>query len=126
MTSQRVERINEMIRQDVAGALYRVINDPAFDHASVTIMRALISPDLRQARVFVSVRGAPEKQQDHLRILSHHRRELQSSIGRHVIMKYTPHLTFQLDESVELGGHVLDLIQEMEREHPEWKEPKPE
>lgn len=123
MSSQRVERINEMIRQDVAASLYRVINDPAFDHSAVTIMRAITSPDLRNARVYVSIRGDAKKQKEILHQLYVYRKELQASVGQHVVMKYTPHLTFELDESVERGGHVLDLIQEMEREHPEWAKP---
>jgi ribosome-binding factor A len=123
MSSQRVERINEMIRQDVAASLFRVIDEPSFDHSAVTVMRAIISPDLRHAKVFVSVRGDAAKRQGILRALLHHRKELQASIGKHVVMKFTPHLLFELDESVERGGHVLDVIQEIEKQHPEWTEP---
>ncbi len=126
MSSQRIERINEMIRQNVAASLYRVINDPKFDHSAVTVMRAITSPDLRNSRVFVSIRGAPEQRKALFHTLLHHRKELQAGLSKHVVMKYTPHLNFELDESVERGGHVLDIIQKLEAEHPDWKEEPPE
>lgn len=126
MSTQRVERISEMIRQDVAAALYRIVNDPGFDHSAITITHALVTPDLRHAKVFVSIRGDEEKKKVLLQRLLRHRKEFQASIGKNVVMKYTPHLVFELDESIALGGHVLEIINKMESEHPDWVEPKPD
>jgi ribosome-binding factor A len=125
MSTQRVERINEMIRQEVAASLFRIVNEEGFDHSAVTVTHVITSPDLRHARVFVSVRGDESKKQDILRKLARHRKDFQSSVARNVVMKYTPHLAFELDESIARGDHVLDLISKMEREHPEWVPPKP-
>ncbi len=124
MSTQRVERISEMIRQDVAASIYHIVNDPDFDPSAVTITHALVTPDLRHAKIFVSIRADEERKKRLLQLLFRHRKEFQASIGRNVVMKYTPHIVFELDQSIERGGHVLDLISKMETEHPDWVEKK--
>ncbi|MCS6770753.1 MAG: ribosome-binding factor A [Kiritimatiellae bacterium] len=125
MRPQRMTRINQLLRQEVAEYLFRLVNEPDFDPARVTVTRVLTTADLRQARVLVSVRGTPDEQQRSLALIRRHRVELQGLINRHIKMKYTPHLVFELDHSIAQGDHVLSLIAEMEAEHPEWSAPPP-
>ena len=121
MSSQRLVRINELIKQEVAEFMYRAMNEAGFDHSAITFTRVLTSSDLRQARVMVSIRGTPEEQEHRLRQLARHRKEFQDVIGRHIKMKYTPQIQFVLDESIAQGDNVLGIIAKMEEEHPEWK-----
>lgn len=122
MKGDRLTRINTLLQHELGDAMFRRINEPGFDPATVTITRVETSSNLRNARVYVSVLGDEPARQAALRHLLHHRADLQAMIGRTVTMKYTPHLTFKLDESLEEGDRILHLIQDLEREHPEWRD----
>ncbi len=123
MRPQRLTRINQLLRQEVAEQLFRLVNEPGFDAATVTVTRVLTSADLRHARVLVSVRGTPVEQEAALDLIRRHRVEIQNLINRHIKMKYTPQLLIELDHSIAKGDQVLSLLAEMEAEHPEWGEP---
>lgn len=124
MRPQRMTRINQLLRQEVAEYLFRLVNEPGFDVARVTVTRVITSADLRHARVLISVRGTPEEQEAALGHIRRHRVELQNLINRDIKMKYTPQLIIELDHSIAKGDQVLSLIAEMEAEHPEWDEPE--
>ncbi|MBW7908822.1 MAG: 30S ribosome-binding factor RbfA [Kiritimatiellae bacterium] len=125
MRPQRLTRINQLLRQEVAEQIFRLVNDPDFDAAAVTVTRVITSADLRHARVFVSVRGTPDEQKIALDLIRQQRVELQQIINRKIRMKYTPQLIIELDQSIALGDQVLSLIAEMEAEHPEWTDSEP-
>lgn len=114
MKADRITRVNELIRRELGIQLYRVVNRPDFDPAAVTFTHALTSVDLRSCRVLVSIRGEPPEQSRMLSILKQHRVEFQDAIHRNIVLRYTPHLHFVLDHSVEQGDQVLHLIQQME------------
>ena len=81
--------------------------------ALVTVTRVSTAPDLQQAEVYVSVMGSEEQKQHVLNLLLAYRREFQSVIARHVKIKYTPKLHFHLDRTIEKGGQVLALIEQL-------------
>jgi ribosome-binding factor A len=114
MSVKRLVRVNELIKQEVAAALYRVINDREFDLSAVSVTHVITSSDLRTARVLISIRDHVKQRTAILGQLQHHSAAIQSLLSRHVILKYTPKLKFELDESVELGDRVLKIISEME------------
>jgi ribosome-binding factor A len=97
------------------------MNDRGFDVSAVTVTGVETTSDLRSARVLVSIRGTPEKQQEMMQQIAGHRKEIQEILGENVILKYTPRLSFELDPSIARGDHVLRLIAEIEEGHPEWK-----
>lgn len=125
MRPERLTRINQLLKQEVAEQLFRLVNEPGFDAAAVTLTRVQTSSDLRHARVMISVRGSPEQKAEALRLIGQHRREFQDGINRRIKMKYTPQLSFELDESIAKGDDVLALISEMEADHPEWTDESP-
>ena len=102
MPGQRLARVNELLKREIAQTLFRVVPEEA-DVGRVTITQVQTSPNLRKARVFVSVRGNQNDQDDWIRILRRHRKEIQAVIGRNVVLKYNPQLMFILDHSVEEG-----------------------
>jgi ribosome-binding factor A len=116
-------RVNELVRQEIAAFLYREINDPGFDLSAVTVTQVITTTNLRQAKVMVSIRAAPAVQQAMLHRLRRHRVPIQEMLSKRVVMKYTPQVHFELDESIAKGDHVLHLISEIEAKHPEWPEP---
>mgnify|MGYP003587286848 CR=1 FL=1 len=115
MSVKRLERVNELLRRELAAALFRVMNEKGFDLSAVTVTRVVTGSDLRTARVMVSVRDHKQDREAILDRLRRHAPELQRHISRTVILKYTPKLTFELDESIEQGDHVLKIITDMEQ-----------
>jgi ribosome-binding factor A len=114
MSHRRITRVNELIRREIGEALFRLVNEREFDMAAVTVTRVSTSPNLRNARVYVSIRDHDEDRDAMMSLLRKHRRELQAQLGRNLTMKYTPRLSFHLDESIERGDHVLKLLSDIE------------
>lgn len=118
MSSKRIIRINELLRREIGDYLFRLPDEPDFDISAVMITRVITSPDLRAARVLVSIRNHKEQREAMLDVLRRHRAEIQKQISSNIVLKYTPRLTFELDTSVEKGDHVLSLLSELDKEHP--------
>lgn len=127
MSSHRIERVNELIHHSLAGLILRNVNEPGFNPAALTITHVITSADLHHARVLVSINAPPDQQQKMMGILRKNRGALQHEMSREVILKYTPHIAFELDQSLAQGDRVLGLISKLEAEHPEWPDrPDPE
>lgn len=114
MSIDRLTRVNQLVKQEVAESLFRVINDPGADIAAVTVTRVVTSANLRNARVFISIRGDQETQNRLLNLIKSHRRDIQASIAKNIVLKYTPQVSFEVDHSIEQGDHVLDVIARLE------------
>jgi ribosome-binding factor A len=116
MSVDRLTRINELLRREIAECLFRIMTEASFDLSAVTITRVQTSRSLRSARVMVSILGHENERQDLLNMLRRHRAEIQARINTDLVMKYTPRLSFVLDTSVEQGDHILDVLAELERD----------
>lgn len=114
MSSQRIDRVNELLQREIASGLYRLHTDEReLDLARITIARVICSPDLRKARVLVSVLQDSEEApdvEDVVRALNRKRKEFQSLLASHVVLKYTPHLQFVADDSLEGADRVLNIL----------------
>jgi len=111
----RTLRINEVVKRELSSILAREIN---FEGALVSINHVDVTSDLKNAHVFVSVLGS-DVAGSVLSKLASHRTTLQAELARHVTMKYTPHLIFHLDDSIERGARVIEILQEIEAPHGE-------
>ena len=103
-------RINEVVKRELSGIIAREIN---FEGTLVSINQVDVTSDLKNAHVFVSILGT-EPAESVMSKLASHRAALQAELARHVTMKYTPHLIFHLDNSIERGTRVIKIMQEME------------
>ena len=110
MGQDRLTRVNELLKREIASVLYREMAGTEFAFEEVTITRVETASNLRSARVYVSIRGSDEEAERILHELRHHRAHLQNLIHRDVILKYTPVLQFIRDPSVALGDRVLDVL----------------
>jgi ribosome-binding factor A len=106
----RLLRVNELVKRELSGIIAREIT---FDSAIVTVNHVDVSPDLKNAHVFVSVLGS-ETSSSVMAKLEEHRVSLQSELAKHVVLKYTPHLVFELDQSIERGARVIEILQELD------------
>lgn len=93
----------------------RKIKDPRIGFVTVTDVE--LSEDLKNARVFVSVMSAEDREPT-LEALNASRGFVRSEVGRRIRMKFTPDVTFRIDKSVEHGQRVDELLRAIE-EHRE-------
>ncbi len=103
-------RVNELLKRELSGIIAR---EMSFEGALVTINHVDVSADLKNAHVFVSVLGS-DLGENVISKLASHRATLQAELARHVTIKYTPHLIFHLDDSIERGARVIEILQEIE------------
>ena len=108
--TDRMRRVNEAVRQVLSEAVGD-LKDPRIGF--VTITGVDTSPDLRHARVFVSVFGSDEAQADSLAGLEAAHGVLQSRLAHELRIKRTPQLAFEYDPSVERGVRMTQLIDEL-------------
>ena len=106
----RLLRVNELLKRELCTLLVREMN---FENLLVTVNQVDMTPDLKSAHVYISVLGS-EGRAEVLPKLEANRAALQAGLSRHVVLKYTPHLVFHLDDSIERGSRVLEILQEIE------------
>jgi ribosome-binding factor A len=119
MPSRRIERINHLLRQEIAELLTREVKDATLHDAMISITDVETSADLRNAKVYFSVYGDEatiEAARAHLTRASgflHH------NLKERLDLRHTPHLEFVLDRSLARGDRIMRLMRtiEEEREH---------
>ena len=108
--SERMRRVNEAVRQVLSEAVGE-LKDPRLGFVTVTGVQT--SPDLRTARVYVSVLGSERKRERSLTALTSAHGVLQARIARELRLKRTPQLSFEYDPTVERGVRMSQLIDEL-------------
>lgn len=108
MASERMRRVNEVMREVIGDSISSELEDPRIGFVTVTAVET--SPDLRSARVFVSVLGDETARSRTLAALASAHGVLQAAIGRELRMKRTPTLSFHYDESLERGARLSRLL----------------
>jgi len=116
MPGPRMRRINEVLREVVGASIAGELSDPRIGFVTVTSVET--SPDLRTAKVFVSVLGDSEEREATLQGLRSSHGVLQSRIAAETRMKRTPTLTFHYDDTIEKASRVSELLEEGDDELP--------
>ncbi len=107
---ERMRRVNEAVREVLSEGVGR-LKDPRIGFVTVTGVET--SPDLRHARVFVSILGGDRKRRQTLDALAAAHAVLQGQLARELRLKRTPQLAFEYDPSVERGVRMTQLIDEL-------------
>jgi len=110
--SQRTDRVDQLLREEITAILAREVADPEIGFATVTDVET--SPDLRHARVWVSVIGQPAERTTTLRALERAMGYVRRELGTRLRLKRIPELQVRLDDSAERGTRVLRLLDELE------------
>ena len=110
MAAPRMRRVNEVLREVVGAAIVDDLSDPRIGFVTVTSVET--SPDLRTAKVFVSVLGDEEAREATLAGLRASHGVIQSRIASETRMKRTPTLSFHYDETIEQGMRISRLLEE--------------
>jgi ribosome-binding factor A len=106
----RLDRVNEVIKRELSALLLREFT---FQAKLVTVQEVNVTPDLKNAHVYIGVIGTPEEQHAAMAQLHDARQRLQHELSRRVILKFTPHLHFELDRAGVRGDRILQIIDEL-------------
>jgi ribosome-binding factor A len=113
MSTARMRRVDEAMRQVLGDALAQDLKDPRVGFVTVTDVKT--SPDLRHARVYVSVLGDEPTQQASLDGLRSAHGFLQARVAGELRLKRTPELTFELDHTAERAARLEEILHDEER-----------
>jgi ribosome-binding factor A len=109
--SQRTDRLDSQIRQELMQLLQREMKDPRIGFATIT--RVETARDLGSAKVWVSVLGTSDEQQAALKALTDAAPWLRRQLGSRLTIRHVPQLVIRHDDSIEAGDRVLRLLNEI-------------
>ncbi len=109
--SLRAEKMREFLKEEVSQIILHELKDPRIGFVSITDVE--ISVDLRYARIFVSVLGDDAAKAKTMEGLHSAQRFIRAALGKRMQIRYTPEVTFRLDESIERGTRIVSLLREV-------------
>jgi len=113
--SNRTVRVNELVQRELSDILRKRYQSEA---VAITIAEVRVSPDLRDARVFVAVVGDEETGEQKLRWLRSKAVEIRAEISRRIVLKYLPKFEYVLDRSAIRGARILQMLDAIEPSPP--------
>lgn len=119
--SYRSHRLAEELKNEISAIIAQEVKDPRVGFATVTAVE--VTPDLRQARVLVSVLGSPQEKQETFEALARATGYIRRLVGARIRLRHTPELSFAYDDSIEHGDRMMRLFDEIRSESPEAPEP---
>lgn len=111
MPSMRLQRVRELLKRTLGEIVARELHSA--DTGIVTVNDVDISADLHSAVVFVGLMGSNEQKARAVKMLKADRVRIQQILSRTVVLKYTPRLKFVMDDSIERGDRVLQILDEL-------------
>ena len=121
--SNRTIRVNELVQKELSDILHRRYQSEA---VAITITDVKVSPDLHDARVFISVIGDDEMAEKKLRWLRTRAVDIRQELGLRIVLKFLPKFVYVLDQSVLRGERTRRLIDDLGPLAPSESEQKPE
>lgn len=113
--SIRAEKVASLVRQELGQIISREFNGSG-EYGFATVTETRMTPDLRTARVFISVFGPDEKREKTLAVIEKQKGHYRSLIGSRLKLRFTPSLQFFLDTSLDHAMHIEDLIKQIHKD----------
>ena len=110
--TRRAERVSNLIRQEICQLLQEQVNDPRLS-GLISVTKISTSPDLKQAKVYVSVLGEQATKNDILQGFKSASGFFRRELSKRLILRFIPKLSFEYDDSIEHGAKVLKLIEQV-------------
>jgi len=107
--TRRSERTSKLIQREISGLLEREVNDPRLNNL-ISVTGVSLSPDLKYAKVFVSILGDETNKKDMLAGFNTASGFLRKELASHLKLRYAPQLSFHYDDSIERGVRLLELM----------------
>ncbi|MDA0769453.1 MAG: ribosome-binding factor A [SAR202 cluster bacterium Casp-Chloro-G4] len=121
--SRRMERVNVLVRQEISQIMFADLNDPRLSGV-VSVTRVDTAPDLRSAKVYISVYGDAEAKKRNMAALTSAGGFIHRVLKRNLSsLKYIPVLSFELDESIEKGAEMIKMINKIVPDLPPENDP---
>lgn len=114
MPSVRGEKINNELKKELS-VLIRDIKDPRVP-SLCSVIKCEVTKDLKFAKVYVSVMGSEKQKTDAIKGLKNAASYLRREVSRNLKLRATPELNFVLDNSIEYGSHIMDVIKSISSE----------
>jgi ribosome-binding factor A len=115
LSGHRHERIAEEIQHEVVSMLEGELRDPRLE-TNVTVTEVRVAPDMKQARVYITIEGAPEERSATLEALRRASGFIRHELVERIQMRRSPEILFVLDESVEQGRRIDELLGQVRAE----------
>ena len=112
--SLRTERVASLIKEEVGMLFARDYNDPSYGF--ITIVEVHMSPDLRIAKIYVSIMGTAEVKERTLRMIEENKGAIRSFIGSHMRLKFTPAVHFYIDETMDRVDKINQLLKQIHKD----------
>lgn len=112
MSTRRICRVNDVIRKEISSLLMHEIRDPRLG-GLLSVTEVDTSPDLRYAKVYVSVMGSEEEKKQVEKGLAAASGYLRRGLGERLTLRYIPQLSFLRDDSIERGSRMLEIIADL-------------
>ncbi len=119
MVSHRANRVAEEIKKEITQMLRDEIKDPRIGFVTVTGVE--VSPDIRYAKVFVSILGGDEAKVQSMQALEKAKGFVRGELGKRMRLRYTPEVSFKFDPSIEHGAHIMKLLAEVKDTENEYE-----
>ena len=107
----RIEKLQELIKQEVGKMLLTDIKDPRIGFVTVTDVE--LTGDLREAKIFVSIMGDEEKIKSSWEGLQSALGFVRREIGKRIKIRFTPEISFALDKSLDYSEHIQKILNEL-------------
>ncbi len=112
MSTHRIERVSELVKQQISEILPELnLTGCGF----LTVTAAVVSPDLKDGRVYVSVIGTAEQKRRAIETLEEEHGRIQHELAHRIVLKYTPRLRFVLDETESQAQRIESLLDELDQ-----------
>lgn len=115
--TQRQEQVGKLFKIEISDIILREMRDPRLGFVTITDVK--VSPDLKYARVFLSIMGDKQQQETGLAALKHASRFVRGELGKRINMRVTPEIEFKIDESIEQGARIFELLQQNKHDEPD-------
>ena len=120
MSQLRVEKLQELMKQEISQIILRELKDPRIGF--VTVTQVEVTGDLREANVYVGLMGNEKQVEDCWKGLQSSLGYIRREIGKRIRLRFTPELAFALDKSLDYSAHIQELLLQVSREDEQKEE----
>ncbi|BBW96645.1 ribosome-binding factor A [Geobacillus subterraneus] len=111
MMNIRATRVGEQMKKELSDIIGRKLKDPRIGFVTVTDVR--VTGDLQQAKVYISILGDDKQREETLKALEKAKGFIRSEIGQRIRLRKTPDILFEIDETIEYGSRIEQLIRQL-------------
>ena len=118
MARIRPKRVAALLKEEMAGILTYDLKDPGLG-GLITVTDAEVTPDLKRAKVYVSILGQEEAKKKMMNALGHAKGFIRKLLGERLKLRYTPELIFELDRTIEKQQRISEILEKIEEKETE-------